>query len=78
MFQIELAQSSVSDQDEVSTLQQQNDNLRAVIKEMRTQMEELGHDIPDVNLQPQRGDKITEGQWSPRLQILVLVQADLF
>ena len=62
-FQIEMARAASLSSQDMSDLQEQNDNLRAVIKEMREQMEQLGHQIPvsDKNLQPRSGDKITEG-----------------
>ena len=61
--QIEMARAASLSSQDMSDLQEQNDNLRAVIKEMREQMEQLGHQIPvsDKNLQPRSGDKITEG-----------------
>ena len=35
-----------ADPEEMTQLQEQNDNLRAVIKEMRNQMEYLGQELP--------------------------------
>ena len=58
-----MARAASSSSQDMSELQEQNENLRAVIKEMREQMEQLGHQIPvtDKNLQPRSADKITEG-----------------
>ncbi|KAK3090504.1 hypothetical protein FSP39_012356 [Pinctada imbricata] len=45
-----------ADPEELSDLREQNENLRAVIKEMRNQMEHLGQELPppeDKSLEPQ-------------------------
>ncbi|XP_063445953.1 coiled-coil domain-containing protein 57-like [Mytilus trossulus] len=38
------------DKEQVENLKQQNQSLKSVIKEMRTQMENLGHDLPQMTL----------------------------
>lgn len=46
--------------EDYNNLQQQNDQLKLVIKEMRTQMEELGHEIPESATQVQKGGSRAE------------------
>ena len=60
-MQVDLEKSSLVSADEVKLLQDQNDNLKLVVKEMRSQMETLGHEIPAEDKQSPRGQSVSEG-----------------
>lgn len=50
-----------ADPEEIASLQEQNENLKSVIKEMRTQMEILGQELPPSD---KKSDPSTAGGMS--------------
>lgn len=51
------------DKEQVENLKQQNQSLKSVIKEMRTQMENLGHDLPQMTLMDPVKKDSSDGRW---------------
>lgn len=50
-MQVDLQALPAYNTEELEQLKQQNESLKAVIKEMRMQMEDLGHDLPKSDLE---------------------------
>ncbi|XP_060556177.1 coiled-coil domain-containing protein 57-like [Ruditapes philippinarum] len=59
-IKIDIEEMSMATDEEMQQLREQNENLKMVIREMRSQMEQLGHDIPVSNVEIEKDKGCSE------------------